>query len=67
MFKDKKQFCRFAVKFNSLPLKVKQGLEQEFIIKAKQYCRREGFTPDEVVITMVKGDDISFSFIATLK
>ena len=67
MFKNRKQFCRFAIKFNSLPLTIRQDLEKEFIIKAKQYCRREELGSDEVVITMIKADQIPFSFIATSK
>lgn len=66
-FQNKKQFCKFAVRFNSLPLKVRQDLEKEFIIKAKQYCQREGLKPDEVVITMIKADQIPFSFIVNAK
>ena len=67
MLRDKKQFCRFAVKFGSLPLKIRQDLEKEFVTKAKQYCRREGLDPNECIITMVKADSIPFSFIVTLK
>jgi len=63
----KKQFCRWSIKFNQLPLKLIKDLEGQFVIKARQYCRRMSLNPDDVVITMVKGDNISFSFVVTAK
>ena len=67
MIKSRKQFCKWAIKFGSLPLLLKKELEKEMIVKAKQYCRREGFGQDEFVITMIKPEDIHFSFIVSLK
>lgn len=67
MFKNKKQFCRWSLKYNTLPLKLKNELEKEFVVKAKQYCIRNGLKLDECVVTAVKASEISFSFIVILK
>ena len=55
------------VKYNNLPIKLRKDLEQQFIVKANQYCQREGLKPDDYVITMLKAENIPFSFIMTLK
>ena len=67
MLKNKKQFCRWTLKFNTLPLKLRNDLEKEFIVKAKQYCVRIGLNPDECVINAIKANEIPFSFIVIAK
>ena len=67
MLKQRKEFCKWIVKYGALSLAVRKLLEQEFAIKAKQFGMRQGLKPDEFVVTMVKCNAINFSFVITLK
>ncbi len=64
---SKKQFHRWAIKFNSLPAKLIKDIEAECVKKANQYCQRNGLDANEYVVTTIRLEEIPFSFIVTLK
>lgn len=65
MFKNQRQFCKWSLKYNTLPSKVRVELEKEFIKRASQNCIAQGLKQDEFVITRIEVADIPFSFVVS--
>jgi hypothetical protein len=66
ILKNNRQFCRWFTKFESLPLKLKKDIESELIKSANYYCVRNGLSAGEFVITMIRSENLRFSFVVTL-
>lgn len=54
------------MKYDTLPAKLRKDIESELIKNANYYCFRNGLKTGEFVITMIRPENIKFSFVATL-